>query len=121
MKFTGNKATIILENGRPKEAATSKEKVEVYVQMLIRTELDKYKVYKGTGFGMTYFKYRGNKQLPIGFINSEFKREIEEKVTALSVVDNISNFSIAIKGTALQVDFIINFTDNTNLQISEVI
>lgn len=121
MKFNGNKATIVLENGKPKEATTNKEKVEMYVQMLLRTEFEKYKVYKDTGFGMTYFKYRGNKQLPIGFINSELKREIEEKVTALTVVDSISNFSAAIKGTVLQVDFTINLTDNTNLQISEVI
>jgi len=121
MKFNGNKATIILENGKPKEATTNKEKVKMYVQMLIRTELRKYKVYKDTDFGMTYFKYLGNKQLPTGFINSEFKREIEEKVTVLSVVNSISNFSSAMKGTVLQVDFTINLTDSTNLQISEVI
>ncbi len=120
-EFIGNKATVVIENGKPKEAKTIKEKVMMYAQMLLRTELNKYNVYKDTDFGMTYFNYRGNRILPSGFINSELKREIEEKLMRLSVVDSISDFSAKMNGTVLNVEFTINLNDNSSVSISEVI
>lgn len=121
MKFEGSKASFILENGRPVEATTVKEKVQMYAQWLLRTEAGKYNVYKNTEFGMTYFKYRGNRQLPVGFINSELKREIEEKLTILSVVDSISDFSSKLNESTLEVEFTINLIDDSTVPISEVI
>jgi hypothetical protein len=122
MEFEGNKAKVVIENGKPVEAKTTKVKVEMYAQMLLRTELDKYNVYKDTDFGMTYFKYRGNRQLPVGFINSELKREISEKLTKLSVVDSVSDFSAKISEGTLDVEFTIHLIDDeSTVGISEVI
>lgn len=119
--FEGNKATVVMENGKPVEATTIQEKVQRYVQLLLRTELEKFNVYKDTEFGMTYFKYRGNRLLPKGFINSELKREIEEKITQLSVVDSISNFNAKMNDSTLEIDFTINLVDGTSISTSEVI
>lgn len=121
IKFEGNKANVIMENGKPKEATTIQEKVQMYAQMLLRTEVDKYKIYKDTDFGMTYFKYKGNRLLPKGFINSELKRELEEKILKLSVVDSITDFNARIEGNVLNINFTINLVDNSSLQVSEVI
>lgn len=121
IEFKGNKANVIMENGKPKEASTIQEKVQMYAQMLLRTELDKYKIYIDTDFGMTYFKYKGNRLLPKGFINSELKRELEEKITKLSVVDSITDFNAKVEGSVLNINFTINLVDSSSLQVSEVI
>jgi len=121
MEFDGNKAKFVLENGRPVEAKTTKEKVQMYTQLLLRTESGKYSIYKDTDFGMTYFKYRGNRQLPVGFINSELKREIEEKLTILSVVESVSDFSATLNDNVLEIDFTINLVDGSAVPVSEVV
>ncbi|MTI65172.1 MAG: DUF2634 domain-containing protein [Firmicutes bacterium] len=120
MQFNGNKATVIMENGKPKEA-TTKEKVQMYTQMLLRTKLDKYKVYKNEDFGMTYFNYMGMRNLPQNFINIEFKRELEEKLKQLNIVDSITNFSANKQGSVLYVEFTINLINGESIEISEVI
>ena len=89
MEFSGKKATVVMENGRPKEASTTSEKVRMYAQMMLRTAYEKYSVYEDTGFGMTYYNYLGNRSMPSGFLNSEMKREIGAGLKSLSAVDSI--------------------------------
>ena len=74
---------MVLENGKPKFAETLEEKIQMYLQVLLRTELDKYEIYSGTGFGMTYFAFRG-KKIPNSIVISEIKREITEKLKKIT-------------------------------------
>lgn len=113
----GNKARIVIENGKPKPAETIKEKIQMYVQVLLRTELDKFEIYENTGFGMTYFKYRGFK-LPKSYILSELKREITENIKKISLVDSINNFQASLTETTININFEIILNDGTILTIS---
>lgn len=120
MDFSDSKKVVKIENGRPVLCQTNKEKVEVYIKLLLRTHLDKYKVDKNTGFGMTYFNYRGM-QLPQGFLESELKRELEEKLRLLNIVDDIIDFYAGLNNNTLHIEFTILLYDGTTLDIEEVI
>ena len=111
-----NEASVVLENGKPKFAETLEEKIQMYLQVLLRTELDKYEIYNGTGFGMTYFAFRG-KKIPNSIVISEIKREITEKLKKISKFESITNFTAELTGSSLNVSFELNLNNNTTLKI----
>lgn len=111
-----NQATVVIENGRPKFAETLEEKIQMYLQVLLRTELDKYEIYSGTGFGMTYFAFKG-KKIPNSIVISEIKREITEKISKLSKFESITNFIAEMTESTLSVSFELNLNNNTTLKI----
>ena len=117
INFIENKATIIMENGRPKECKTIEEKVKMYVQVLLRTAYEKFKIYKNTEFGMTYFNYRGQRNLPQGFIESEIKREIETSLFKLNIVERIQNFSSKLTSIEFKCNFEIILKDGQIVRI----
>ena len=112
-----NESRVVMENGKPKFAETLEEKIQMYLQVLLRTELNKYKIYSGTGFGMTYFSFKG-KKIPNSIIISEIRREITEKLKKLSKFDGITEFTAELTETTLNVSFELNLNDNTTLKIS---
>ena len=111
-----NEASVVLENCKPKFAETLEEKIQMYLQVLLRTELDKYQIYSGTGFGMTYFAFRG-KKIPNSIVISEIKREITEKLKKISRFESITNFKAELTGATLNVSFELNLNNNTTLKI----
>ena len=111
-----NQASVVIENGRPKFAETLEEKIQMYLQVLLRTELDKYEIYSGTGFGMTYFAFKG-KKIPNSIVISEIKREITEKISKLSKFESITNFIAEMTESTLSVSFELNLNNNTTLKI----
>ncbi|MHC1723038.1 MAG: DUF2634 domain-containing protein [Aminipila sp.] len=115
------KATVKIANGKPVEAVSTAEKIQEYVKLLLRTALDKYKVYKDTEFGVSYFKYMGRRDLPMGFIQSEVKREIVEKIEKLNAVESVTDFESSLSGTTLTVQFTINLIDSTSTIINEMV
>ncbi|MGB6129437.1 MAG: DUF2634 domain-containing protein [Psychrilyobacter sp.] len=117
INFIENKATIIMENGRPKECKTIEEKVKVYVQVLLRTAYEKFKIYKDTEFGMTYFNYRGQRNLPQGFMESEIKREIEKSLLKLNVVERVQSFSAKLTSVEFECNFEIILKDGQTVRI----
>ncbi|WP_027399088.1 DUF2634 domain-containing protein [Anaerovorax odorimutans] len=119
MDFNNGKAIVRMENGKPVEAKTIKEKVQTYIKVLLNTQYEKYRVYKDTGFGMTYFNYLGYRDLDKGFIHSELKREITEKIKALDVISDVIDFSAHILGTTLNVVLTVNLIDETSATIQE--
>jgi hypothetical protein len=117
MDFIGNRATVIMENGRPKECETIEDKVKMYAQILLRTAYEKFKIYKNTEFGMTYFNYRGRRDLPQGFMESEIKREIETNLLKLNVVERIQDFSARLTSVDFECNFEIILKDGQTVEI----
>jgi hypothetical protein len=116
---TDKTATVQIQDGKPVEATTVEQGVQQYAQMLLRTELKKYNVYSDTEFGVSYLSYLGLKTLPAGYITSELKRELTEKITALSVVSSVSDFLASLSGTTLTVSFAVTLMDGATITISE--
>lgn len=121
MIFKNGKAYVEVENGKVILCSNDREKVGVYVQMLLRTKKDKYKVYKGTGFGMSYFEHRGNGALPESFICSEIERELSQQLSKLPVFDKMVDFGWEKKIDTLEVSFTIVLKYGDTIKVSEVI
>lgn len=79
-----------------------------WIELLVRTALDKYVVYKDTGFGTSIHNYIGYRSLPFGFIESEFQREVEEGAALNPAIDSISNFVLTRTTRGLIVEFTVN-------------
>ena len=112
-----NNARILFENGKPKFADTIQEKIQMYLQVLMRTGYEQYPVYEGTGFGMTYFNFRGKKLHP-SIITSEIKREVTEHLKKLSIFDRIEQFEANLTQTTLNIKFNLKLKDGSTLEIS---
>ena len=111
-----NQARIVIENGKPKKAETVKDKIKEYIQVLLRTELDKFHIYQGKNFGMTYFKYRGQK-VPQSFILSNMKTEIENNLKRISLVDSITNFKTVLSEITVNVSFDVILKDGETFSV----
>lgn len=99
---------------------TNIEAIKQWVILLLKTKLDKYKVYDGTEFGVTFYNIIGQKKLPQGYINSEIKREIEEKVVLHKGISGISNFNVERTSNGLFISFKVNLMDGSLVE-SEVL
>ena len=71
--------------------------IKQWLELLVRTMLDKYKVYRGTGFGLTWEQYIGRRDLPLGFIISEMEREVSEAAVKLNSAIATIGFSAVLK------------------------
>lgn len=107
LKFDYEKGCHVLTDGRFVEC-TPVEAVCQYIEHILRTELDKYKVYtveKDGDFGISVYKYIGQKYLPPDYFASELKREITEQIQAHKYVDYVEDYSYEFKGRKLSVEF----------------
>lgn len=84
----------VLKDGKPVEA-TYEEAIRQWVTMLMITELDQYVIYDETGFGIRIKQFIGRRDIPLGVISSEVKRQVSEQVTMHSQITGVDNFGIA--------------------------
>lgn len=84
----------VLKDGKPVEA-TYEEAIRQWVTMLMITELDQYVIYADTGFGIGIKQFIGRRDIPLGVISSEVKRQVSEQVTMHSQITGVDNFEIA--------------------------
>ncbi|MED5017937.1 DUF2634 domain-containing protein [Paenibacillus chibensis] len=84
----------VLRDGKPVEASYD-EAIRQWVTMLLITEIDQYFIYADTEFGIGIKQFIGRRDIPLGVINSEVKRQITEQVTKHSQITGVDNFEIA--------------------------
>lgn len=101
--------------GKVKET-TEEEAIRQWIELMIRTSVDKYKVYQGTGFGTNIDKLIGYRSLR-GFVESEIKREISENIIMNRAIDSIENFETEFEGDNLQVSFTVILKNNEILEV----
>ncbi|KQX69223.1 DUF2634 domain-containing protein [Paenibacillus sp. Root444D2] len=82
----------VLIDGKPVEA-TYEQAIQQWIKTLILTEAGKYRVYDDSGFGLSLYQFISRRDIPIGVINSEVKRQIEEQVLKHPEISSIQNFS----------------------------
>ncbi|MCQ9627783.1 DUF2634 domain-containing protein [Cetobacterium somerae] len=82
---------IVIKDGKV-VMATKIEQVMQWIELLIRTEVDKYAVYKDTNFGMTnLYALRGHSLFETPFFIMELEREIKEKIEAKSDISSVTD------------------------------
>lgn len=97
-------------------------RVKQWVEILLRTELGKYRVYDDTEFGiLSLYKLRGNSFFNTPFGVSELERELKEKIKNKKEVKEVVNFSMNIDFNTLKISFTIKLkSGNTLSDVSEV-
>lgn len=115
--FDFDKKEFVVKDGKLVEISKTVS-IKQFVSWTLRTQIDKYKIY--SDYGIDKEILIGQKSLPTSFVNSEFKRIIEEQLTRNPSITRIENFSFSKERTTLTILFDIVTTDGV-INISEVI
>lgn len=102
--FDFNTKRHILRDGKPVKA-TYDESIRQWLTMLLLTEVNKFKVYQNSGFGVEFLQYIGRRDLPLGVLISEVKRQLEEKALLHPEIEGLNNFEIARENNIAVITF----------------
>lgn len=92
--FDVEKKKIIVKDGNV-VIASKKEQIKQWIFLLIHTEIDKYKVYKDTNFGIVFlYEMRGHDFYSSGFTIARIKDELTEKIQAHQWVEKVENVEV---------------------------
>ena len=76
---------------------SKKDNLEQWIRLLILTQVDKFKVYIDTGFGLLdLYNLIGNNYLMTSYGVSELKRELTEKIEAKEGVEQIKSLEVEV-------------------------
>lgn len=95
---------------------TGVEAVKQWVELLIRTNPGKYAIYD-ENFGVSTDELIGYKSIPLGFIYSELKREIQEGLAKNPAIDSIDNYSATRENGALTISFTVYLKDGASGEV----
>lgn len=108
--FDFKKKQIVIMDGKI-VYCTYKQKIEQWVELIIRTTVDKYKVYEGTGFGFSkLYGYRGHQIFSSNFGISELKREMKEKLEGHKEIILAKNIKISQDFNVLKIELTLELT-----------
>lgn len=95
---------VVIVDGKTKEASEV-EQVKQWIQLLLLTETNKYKVYDNTGFGMTdLYNLRGHSIFNTPFGVMELEREIKEKIQKKDEVKEVKNIKSSTGFNSLNIE-----------------
>lgn len=106
----------VVRDGKVIEA-TEDEAIQQWVAFLILTKKDKFEVYKDTDFGTYIDNYIGMRGNNLGFVASEFKREIEEGCELNPFISEIKDFTMEVDGGKAIVNLTVIKKDGTELEV----
>lgn len=93
--------------------------IRQWLELLVRTTVDKYQVYKDTGFGTTWEQYVGRRNLPLGFVVSEMEREISEAAIKLNpAIASVQDFEAERTTRGLIITFTAALKDKQLMEVS---
>lgn len=98
------------------------ESVRQYVQNVLRIPYNTYKVYtegETESFGLSIFSYIGKKNIPMGYVNSELKREVTELLTKHPYISEVTKWSAQKAKKGLQIQFTVILSDDSEFEITE--
>ncbi len=98
--------------------------VKQFIENVLRTPVNEYKVYtKGENevFGISVYKYIGERALPTGYLNSELKREVTENLLRHPMVSSVDNWKGEREKRDLKISFSVTLTDGSIINFSEII
>lgn len=100
------------------------ESIRQYIQNVLRTEAKVHKVYtkeESDVFGISLFEYLGSKILPLGYINSELKREVTELLLKHPQIDEVKDWESQKIKKGLEVSFTVVLTDGSLIETTQTI
>lgn len=84
---------------------TGIEALKIWIVKILRTQLNRYAIYRGTGYGTNIEDLAIGKTYEAGFAESELRREIETALLQHKDIQSISDFSVSRSGGVLKIVF----------------
>lgn len=100
------------------------QSVKQYIQNVLRTQANLYGVYiqdETEVFGISVYKYIGTRILPMGYLNSELKREVTENLLKHPLIASVSNWVGKRERRGLNISFTVTLTDGSIITENETV
>lgn len=95
--------------------------IKQWLELMVQTTLDKYQVYKDTGFGTSAETFIGRRTLPKGFVASELEREIKESCLLCPAIERAAEFQITRTTRGMQIAFTVYLVNGAVLGVNQVV
>ena len=93
-----------MKNGNP-VILTGVDALKMWIQKCIRTQLNRYSIYKGRKYGANIEDLVIGKSYGLDFAESELQREIEEALLEHADILSMSNFAITHEKRVMNISF----------------
>lgn len=113
----------IIKNAALVECTTI-QSIRQYIQNVLRTQANLYGVYiknETEMFGISVYKYIGQRTLPMGYLNSELKREVTENLLKHPLIASVSNWIGTRERRGLNISFTVTLTDGSIITENETV
>ncbi len=111
----------IMENAVLTECTTL-QGIRQFIQNVLRTQANAFDVYvrdETDVFGVSIYEHFGTRTLPMGYINSELKREVTENLLKHPLIADVSNWIGKREKRSLQISFRTTLIDGNIVETSE--
>lgn len=102
---------VVVKDGKT-EFTDKKKQVQQWIFLLLHTEMEKYKVYQDTEFGIRFlYEMRGNEFYSSGFTIAQIKDELEEKLLLNKNIQSVESINITKNFNSLVFDIVVIVND----------
>ena len=109
--FDTTSKKVVVRDGKT-EITDKKKQVQQWIFLLLHTEMEKYKVYQDTEFGIRFlYEMRGNEFYSSGFTIAQIKDELEEKLLLNNNIQRVESIEITKKFNSLEFDIVVIVDD----------
>lgn len=103
-KFDFNNDEFVFEN-KDAVTLTGVDALKQWIEKYIKTQLNRYPMYKSTGYGANIEDLVIGKSYHFDFAESELRREVETALLKHDDIYKLENFKAIKKGDALNIEF----------------
>ena len=116
-KYDFKNCKTVIKNGNV-VMIDSIEAVKQWIEKFLRTSVNRFEVYKNTGFGTNARELFGKKYLDNGYEEAELERFIREGLLLCPAVNSINNFNMTKNEKTLAIEVEVQLADNTNVKVN---
>lgn len=101
---------------------TTLQGIQQFIQNVLRTKVNAYRVYtegENNAFGISIYDYLGHRTLPMGYINSELKREVTEQLLKHPLIIEVTDWLGTREKRGLHISFTVKLNDGSTIKIRE--
>nr|DAM70734.1 MAG TPA: Protein of unknown function (DUF2634) [Caudoviricetes sp.] len=103
-KFDFEKGEFVFKN-KDAVVLTGYDALKQWIEKCIRTQLNRYPMYKGTGYGANIKDLVIGKSYRFDFAESELRREVETALLKHDDIYKLENFRAVKNGDVLNIEF----------------
>lgn len=103
--FDFEKGEFVFERNGEVKLVTGKEELKNQINKVFHTALNRYEIYRGTGWGSGIESLIVGRKLPREYIKAEVERCIRDSLKNLYGVNHIGAFEISQTGSKLKIYF----------------